>query len=309
MRDYGFNQVQNYDKLIKIFEILDDKIEIIDYTLILPNNYKELIGDLQCTLSKDFYKYKSKLYYKAMTKKEWDKYQEERRQLRIKEEKKKILEVKKQEELKEKIKKLCIGKNYRNKEWIEKNIGEYYTWDIAIEYFWTIIGDEYYQAWNGDIILTENKINEIRNIKEDIVDLKGTTFLSRKFKYKGKYSHGIDITKKFKKEKKKPVSYGVYGIYKDNNLIYIGSTMRDFQERFGEHIQNIISKSKELYVYSLLNDEDNISFKILIDIAQLKTNSNITRRDVESMELGLITIYKPPGNLAGNKYEFKYRES
>lgn len=46
MRDYGFNQIQNYDKLIKIFEILDDKIEIVDKVLILPNNYKELIGDL-----------------------------------------------------------------------------------------------------------------------------------------------------------------------------------------------------------------------------------------------------------------------
>lgn len=74
-----------------------------------------------------------------------------------------------------------------------------------------------------------------------------------------------------------------------------------------KHIQNINLKSKELYVYSLLDNEDNITFKILIDVAKLETNSTITRRDVESMELGLISVYKPPGNLAGNKYEFKFK--
>lgn len=234
MRDYGFNQVQGYDKLIKIFQILDNEIEIINNILILPDNYKELIGDLQSGLNKEFYKYKSKLYRGAMTKNEYNEWQQQLKKKKELEQQKKLIEIKKQEELKEKIKELCKGKVYRDKKWIDQNIGEYYTWDIALEYFWTIIGNEYCQNWNGDIILTQNKLNEIRNIKENIVDLKGTTFLGRKFKYKGKYSHSIDTTK-FKQEVKKDViSYGVYGMYQNDRLIYIGSTMRNFEDRFNE---------------------------------------------------------------------------
>ena len=67
-------------------------------------------------------------------------------------------------------------------------------------------------------------------------------------------------------------------------------------------------KSKELYVYSLLKSTDNIKFKPLIDASKLKTNSPLTRRDIEAMELSLITIYKPIGNVAGVKTKFKFRE-
>lgn len=191
----------------------------------------------------------------------------------MQEEEKEKLKIKRQREFKEKIKRLCVGRKYRDKEWIDKNIGEYCTWDNAIEYFWTIIEDEYYQFWNGEIILTKKKLDEIRSIGEDVVGLKGTTFLGRTFKYQGRYSHKINLTKEFKKKIEKPTSYGIYGIYKGDCLIYIGSTMRNFSERFKEHIERIEKKSNDLYVYSLLNNEDDIRFKILIDAATLKTNS------------------------------------
>jgi hypothetical protein len=46
MRNYNFNtKLYGYNTLIEIFNILDDKIEIIDKVLILPDNYEELIGD------------------------------------------------------------------------------------------------------------------------------------------------------------------------------------------------------------------------------------------------------------------------
>lgn len=308
MRNYGFNTtIKNYDKLVKIFAILDDKIEIDeDKTLILPDNYKELIGNLQSYLSKDFYKYQSKIFNKAKTRSEYDKELEEKKRVLEEEKRKKEKELIRQKELKEKIKKLCQGMQYRDKEWIEKHIGIYYTWDNALEYFWTIIGDNYFQKWNGEILLTKETFDKIQKINDSIVGLRGRTFLSRKFKVKG-YSHSISFDQFMKKETVKPTSYGVYGIYKDGALMYIGSTMRDFQVRFEEHIQNIEMKNNELYIYSLLDDGD-ISFKKLIDVATLKTNSQITRRDVESMELGLIALYAPPGNVAGKCSEFKYKE-
>ena len=300
MRAYGFSKtIQNRESLIKIFEILDDKIEIKNRILILPNNYKELIGDLQKNLSE--------LYSETMTQNEYEEYIQRCLLKQKLEEQKRLKEIEEQKKLKDKIKILCEGKEYRDKQWIDRNIGEYYTWDNAIEYFWTIIGNDYKQTWNGDIILENEMKKKIQKIGSDIVGLKGSTFLGRRFKFKGKYSHGFDLDKGYTKEKVKAESYGVYGIYKDDVLIYIGSTMRDFSVRFNEHIENIKNNSKELHVYSLLQ-EGNITFKKLIDIKKLQTNSNITKRDLESMELALINTMQPIGNLAGRVCEFKYSE-
>lgn len=51
---------------------------------------------------------------------------------------------------------------------------------------------------------------------------------------------------------------GVYGIYRNGQLIYIGSTI-DFDKRWNEHKKNIKNHSNSLYVYKLLNEQrDNI---------------------------------------------------
>lgn len=112
---------------------------------------------------------------------------------------------------------------------------------------------------------------------------------------------------KQKKKKENIISCGVYGIYQNNELIYIGMTMRNFEDRWSEHLKNIKEKNKKLYFEQFIDIEKDIQFKRLIDICQLKTNKEITRRDIESMELALISLYKPIGNLAdGKRYEYKY---
>lgn len=50
---------------------------------------------------------------------------------------------------------------------------------------------------------------------------------------------------------------GVYGIYRNGQLIYIGSTV-DFNKRWNEHKNHIKNKD-----YKLIKPEDNIEFKIL----------------------------------------------
>jgi len=84
--------------------------------------------------------------------------------------------------------------------------------------------------------------------------------------------------------------------------------MRDFNIRFKEHLEKIKIKSNELHLYSLINQEDDISFSPLIYIKDLKTETKITRRDLECMELALIHLYKPKGNLAGNTCKFRFKE-
>ena len=106
---------------------------------------------------------------------------------------------------------------------------------------------------------------------------------------------------------KNGVKGGIYGIYKNDELIYIGSTMRNFEDRWKEHRRNIEKKSNALYVYSLFDESDKIDFRILIDLNDLKSSKDLTRRDIECMELGLIDVFKPIGNIGGNSKPFLFR--
>lgn len=276
----------DWDKIKRLEQKLTKK-SFLDYKNVVIQGF----NSAKKVITEEEFKKKEEIY------EEYLKQEEERRK------QEEIIELKKAIELKERI--IKEGKEYRDKNWIEKNIGKYYSWDTSYEYFWSIIGNEYFQKWNGEIVLTKNKLNEIKNIGKNECGLKGTTFLGRKFKYNG-YSHEINTKEFYGEEKEKPKSYGVYGIYKNDTLLYIGSTMREFSVRFEEHSNNIINHSNELYVYSLIEDDDNITFKKLIDAATLKTNSELTKRDIQSMELALINTMNPPGNLAGRSYEYKY---
>lgn len=82
---------------------------------------------------------------------------------------------------------------------------------------------------------------------------------------------------------------GVYGIYRNGQLIYIGSTV-DF---------NNIKEISSLYVYKLLNEQrDSIEFKSIIRGEDLQCDRNITSTDLKTIEFALILLYKPCGNIA-----------
>lgn len=111
-----------------------------------------------------------------------------------------------------------------------------------------------------------------------------------------------------KSKKEKNISYGVYGMYYKEKLVYIGMTMRVFEDRWKEHIDNIMQGSKELKLYSYFQPQDinDIQFKILINCKDMQTNSELTRRDVESMELAMINYFRPQYNLSGVSYPYQY---
>lgn len=104
---------------------------------------------------------------------------------------------------------------------------------------------------------------------------------------------------------------GVYALTVDDEIIYIGSTIRSFEERINEHRKNMENNSKELKVYDILREckkqGKEIIWKIIVDCNELKVNKILTIEDVESMELGFIDYFKPKGNVAGIKTEFKYK--
>lgn len=103
--------------------------------------------------------------------------------------------------------------------------------------------------------------------------------------------------------------YGVYGLYRNNQLVYIGSTSRPFKERIREHYQNIqkaIETGKSNFqVYSLFTRNDKVSVSILIDMYEVGYKQ-LTERDLRAMELAMITYFAPVGNVSGLKYGFQF---
>ena len=104
-------------------------------------------------------------------------------------------------------------------------------------------------------------------------------------------------------------SGGIYGIYDNDELIYIGQT-RKFSDRFSQHKSGFKYEDKPLYIYMRKQKENGhiLSIKPIIDIEKINVES-ISRRDLEAMELALITLYKPKCNYEGViiPYEFNYK--
>ena len=97
---------------------------------------------------------------------------------------------------------------------------------------------------------------------------------------------------------------GIYGIYENNELVYIGMTMRNFQIRWNEHLENIKEQTNELPLYRLINPDNQITFKILLNKKYMFSNSEITRRDLEAMEFALIQEHKPKYNFSGRTQKY-----
>lgn len=112
------------------------------------------------------------------------------------------------------------------------------------------------------------------------------------------------------KIEKKKRHYGVYGIYINNELVYIGMTMRDFETRWQEHIAKIKSGSDELYFYKQLqkyDEEIKLHFKVLVDVSdKVIDKSSFSEDEIKSMEYALIKVLKPKYNLAGNTYDYHW---
>lgn len=111
---------------------------------------------------------------------------------------------------------------------------------------------------------------------------------------------------KSSKAESKNYSYGIYGMYEDGELVYVGMTMRPFEDRWKEHIEGIETQSDKLIFYKQVKQKDKIEFRILVDVSKIKSNDAITRRDVEAMELGFIRMFQPRYNYAGRTVEYKF---
>lgn len=110
---------------------------------------------------------------------------------------------------------------------------------------------------------------------------------------------------------------GIYGIFVDNELFYIGMTMDSFGKRFSAHrrhvyevINNCYKADSQYHMYERLakevKDGKNVELRPLVCLSKLyiqeeskNCRPQLIRRDVECMELAFISYFKPVLNTQG----------
>lgn len=111
---------------------------------------------------------------------------------------------------------------------------------------------------------------------------------------------------------------GVYGIYIDDELVYIGSTTRTFEVRFVEHRGHMLDAgwTGQPKLYGRLRDAFKrgcrIELRPLVIVEQLKRKGKgISKRDVKVMELAFIAAFEPECNVEGidEPYFIPYKEN
>lgn len=299
MTKRGFNSVQNWQYLEDIWDIMEEKYVLgkdEEGYLIFDDKGKEDkdILELNKKLSKKFYQFEQSYQGQNKFKFKWNSWVEQKKKETEREKKKLEEKELKRQQLIEKYKREY---DFRDLNWIETNIGKYYAADLSTEIYWTIIGDQWFKK-GKNIYITIEKANELRALKIDGL-IRGESFLNRQFKRNG-YAQRIYVGTP------QVSNWGVYGIWVNDELFYIGSTMRDFKVRFDEHRENLRTRRGELYIYSQIKDEDKVEFGSLVDVSKLQVDGELSERDIKCMELALIDLYKPKGNLAGVKVKYKF---
>lgn len=104
---------------------------------------------------------------------------------------------------------------------------------------------------------------------------------------------------------------GVYGIFIDGKIVYVGSTRSSFRQRFMGHRTSLKNPSLKIHyaIKEALDNKKEIEFRPLIIIEDLEyegRDSSISRMELKSMELALITVLKPKYNVEGKIVPFHY---
>lgn len=106
---------------------------------------------------------------------------------------------------------------------------------------------------------------------------------------------------------------GIYGIYIDDELVYVGSTANFFKraEYHQECITNRIITKKYTEFRKALAAGKKVVMRPLLDLYEcsLSYKTCITRNELECMELAYITAMRPRLNTAGTLTNFSFSEN
>lgn len=103
---------------------------------------------------------------------------------------------------------------------------------------------------------------------------------------------------------------GVYGIFEDDELIYVGETMRSFEIRMNEHNKLMQKGDSCNLMYKYIQKkfkEKKFFMRPLVEVdVRVNANKKITRDEVCAMELGFITCFRPRFNRAGKDVWYRF---
>ena len=128
----------------------------------------------------------------------------------------------------------------------------------------------------------------------------GKNFLNRSFKNKKGYRAYIEG--KYPIIVKDESGYGIYGIYYEEELIYIGMTQKGFQSRWKEHLDvfaGIVSRPSGMILYQQKMDINKIWFRKIVNVDELNYEGIVGEQELKAMELACISLFKPKYNVLG----------
>ena len=108
---------------------------------------------------------------------------------------------------------------------------------------------------------------------------------------------------------------GVYGLYLDGELMYIGKTIQGFRKRYLQHkhfidFPNDSETQYDMYyeLAAALAQGRSLELRPIFVAETARYNSlyTITNRDLESMEFALITALQPRYNIEGKRRAYRY---
>lgn len=101
----------------------------------------------------------------------------------------------------------------------------------------------------------------------------------------------------------------IYGIYLDNQLVYIGKTNRSVGVRIGEHLEGVFAERKDSQdfmsnpeLYTAWRQSECWNVKILKSL-------NGNNYELETAEKDLIELFKPQYNKQGVTLEYQYSDA
>lgn len=265
---------------------------IMDKRLTKPWNKYKPIEDAK------FYEEKQFIVYQQQQEEERKRYEERWRK------------QEEQEELKRQEEQQIIELKYRtaspiDKNWILKNVGwlsSEMRYATAAVLFSQIKPNEWCICKRFIYIKNEAIVRLMETINPEWID---NILEALKYRYyRNKQPFTVKTINFLPNDENRP--RGVYGVWVNDKLFYIGSTNRSFEERFAEHQFNLQNKSHELNWYSKIEPDDKIKYIPIIDITQLKCDRVLEADDIKTMEYALILAYQPEGNIAGRITPFRY---
>ena len=104
---------------------------------------------------------------------------------------------------------------------------------------------------------------------------------------------------------------GIYGVYADDKLVYIGRTIAGFGQRFKQHKEAIDNSNSFLYqkLREYKKQGKKLTFKPLVILEYLKMigKKTINVKELNCMEFALITALQPELNVEGRLKPYIFR--